>query len=474
MHRLATALALLIGLAVLPSQPLYAQAGWLFLQEATVGFAEADSMASPYLGTLDADGNLWVISSSEERVYTNLAINALYRARPGERTFTRVFDFTDAGVRSTTGITAVGNDIFVSTRLRNPANAVDPYWPYTAIFRFLGGSTEGMQFFSDETHSDYGSWFTGIAATEDGLIFAGRSWQPTIAVYDFRPGSATYGNTIGIAGDNSVPLDPFGALEPNGTSYIRAVALIPGADYGDPATPVYTSRNASMFEGTAPAVGGVAAWSGGVQTDPTGYRAERLFEPGGTVDFGPRHPNGIALDHNGRLYVANSTDRWAKVFTLVGPMALELHDLPSATTERPGEQHPDGAPFEEPSDVVLDGVNRTAWVLDRRAQAAFHFAAVFTSNEPAAEPGPGFRLEQSFPNPATASALIGFHLDEPTAVRLTLYDVLGRLVATLADDVYPAGGHHASFDAAGLPSGIYLYRLDTPQGSASHTMTLLK
>lgn len=69
-------------------------------------------MASPYLAALDAEGALWVISSSEERVYPpNLAINALYRARPGERTFTRVYDFGGSGVRSATGITTVGTDI---------------------------------------------------------------------------------------------------------------------------------------------------------------------------------------------------------------------------------------------------------------------------------------------------------------------------------------------------------------------------
>jgi hypothetical protein len=470
----ATATALL--LALFAAAPLQAQDGpWSFLPDQTITFAEADSMASPYLAALDAEGSLWVISSAEERVYTNLAINALYRARPGERTFTRVFDFTQAGVRSTTGITTVGDDVYVSARMQNPANSVDPYWPQTGIFRFVEGGTAELQFFTDETHTDYGSWFTGIAATPEGMLYAGRSWRPTITTYDFRPGSETFGNSTVPAGDNSQAFDPFGELEPNGTSYIRAVALIPGADYSNPATPVYTSRNASMFEDTAPQVGGVGVWSGGTQADPSSYRAQRVFDPGGTMDFGPRHPNGIALDFAGLLYVANSTDRWAKAFEMVGPLAFEVYDLPSATTTRAGEQNSGGAPFEEPSGIAVDADRRHVWVLDRRAQAAFFFENLTTSSaEAGTGRGEAVRLEASYPNPFTEGARLKFHLAEASEVRLAVYDVLGREVAVLAEGMHPAGSHPVWLDGRALPAGLYLYRIVTPQGSASQTATRLR
>jgi hypothetical protein len=44
----------------------------------------------------------------------------------------------------------------------------------------------------------------------------------------------------------------------------------------------------------------------------------------------------------------------------------------------------------------------------------------------------------------------------------------------LADGLFEAGTHAVVFDGAHLPSGVYLYRLETPQGSLTRTMTLMK
>ena len=60
------------------------------------------------------------------------------------------------------------------------------------------------------------------------------------------------------------------------------------------------------------------------------------------------------------------------------------------------------------------------------------------------------------------------------AVRLTVYDVLGRPVRVLADGVRSSGWHEVVFEAGGLSSGLYVYRLETPQGSFQQTMLLVK
>ncbi len=52
-----------------------------------------------------------------------------------------------------------------------------------------------------------------------------------------------------------------------------------------------------------------------------------------------------------------------------------------------------------------------------------------------------------------------FLLDRPADVRLSVYDVLGREVAHLADGVLDAGRHEVVFDASALPSGTYLIRM---------------
>jgi hypothetical protein len=59
-------------------------------------------------------------------------------------------------------------------------------------------------------------------------------------------------------------------------------------------------------------------------------------------------------------------------------------------------------------------------------------------------------------------------------VSLAVFDMLGRRVATLLDEHRAAGSYTVSFDAARLPSGLYLYRLETAQSAQTRTMTLIK
>ena len=66
----------------------------------------------------------------------------------------------------------------------------------------------------------------------------------------------------------------------------------------------------------------------------------------------------------------------------------------------------------------------------------------------------------AFPNPFAGSAEVRFTLGAAADVTLTVYDALGREVATLADGPRTAGAHGATFEAAGLPSGLYLVRLE--------------
>ncbi len=74
------------------------------------------------------------------------------------------------------------------------------------------------------------------------------------------------------------------------------------------------------------------------------------------------------------------------------------------------------------------------------------------------------------PNPVSASARLRYELPEATAVRLQVFDLLGRRVATLADGEKPAGRHEVSWQSAGLASGTYFVRLQA--GSTAQTQML--
>jgi hypothetical protein len=74
------------------------------------------------------------------------------------------------------------------------------------------------------------------------------------------------------------------------------------------------------------------------------------------------------------------------------------------------------------------------------------------------------------PNPVSASARLRYELPEATAVRLQVFDLLGRRVATLVDGEKPAGRHEVSWRSAGLASGTYFVRLQA--GSTAQTQML--
>lgn len=85
-----------------------------------------------------------------------------------------------------------------------------------------------------------------------------------------------------------------------------------------------------------------------------------------------------------------------------------------------------------------------------------------------------FRLEQNYPNPFNPTTSIQFNLQNASSVRLVVYDLLGRAVATLAEGPHAAGVHTVTFEAAGLPSGVYTYRLEGDERAQARTMLLLK
>ena len=85
----------------------------------------------------------------------------------------------------------------------------------------------------------------------------------------------------------------------------------------------------------------------------------------------------------------------------------------------------------------------------------------------------GYALE-SFPNPFNAVTEIRFSLPTSERTQLVIFDVLGRTVATLADDFLQAGAYRLRWDAGNVASGIYFCRLKTTGFQKTMKMTLLK
>jgi hypothetical protein len=83
-------------------------------------------------------------------------------------------------------------------------------------------------------------------------------------------------------------------------------------------------------------------------------------------------------------------------------------------------------------------------------------------------------IASSYPNPFNATATISFVLAQPSYVTVTVYDLLGREVAVLANGEYQVGANHVRFQADADGSAVYFYRVSAGLESTSGRMTLLK
>jgi len=85
-----------------------------------------------------------------------------------------------------------------------------------------------------------------------------------------------------------------------------------------------------------------------------------------------------------------------------------------------------------------------------------------------------FVLDQNYPNPFNPTTNIHFSIPKTHFTTLRVFDVLGRVVATLVDELKPAGTYEITFDAGGLSSGVYYYSLRAGAFSETKKLVLFK
>lgn len=85
-----------------------------------------------------------------------------------------------------------------------------------------------------------------------------------------------------------------------------------------------------------------------------------------------------------------------------------------------------------------------------------------------------YNLAQNYPNPFNPTTTISFSLENDGFVNLTVFDLSGREVSTLVNKNMNAGSHNVNFDATGLTSGVYFYKLTSGEYSSMHKMVLMK
>jgi hypothetical protein len=87
-----------------------------------------------------------------------------------------------------------------------------------------------------------------------------------------------------------------------------------------------------------------------------------------------------------------------------------------------------------------------------------------------------FKLNQNFPNPFNPSTKIDFQVPAESSVKITVYDITGKVVDVILNTVVPAGNHNVIWNTNGknLSSGVYFYKLESGSYSEEKKMLLIK
>src|SRR5690606_6751479 len=83
-------------------------------------------------------------------------------------------------------------------------------------------------------------------------------------------------------------------------------------------------------------------------------------------------------------------------------------------------------------------------------------------------------LHASYPNPFRTETTFTFELPTRSEARLVVYDITARTLSTLIDGSLPPGVHRYTWHAAGVPAGVYYYRLEAGDYVATKSMLLIK
>jgi len=85
-----------------------------------------------------------------------------------------------------------------------------------------------------------------------------------------------------------------------------------------------------------------------------------------------------------------------------------------------------------------------------------------------------FQLKQNYPNPFNPSTVISYSIAKAGNVTLKVYNMLGQEIATLVNGFQAANTYNVNFNASGLSSGVYMYKLSTGSNEIIKKMVLMK
>lgn len=163
-------------------------------------------------------------------------------------------------------------------------------------------------------------------------------------------------------------------------------------------------------------------------------------------------PNWLFSDYNTVKYNSNGVQQWAMNFNVIGE--------------------------DSPADIVVDNENNvyvTGWSeLNSADIVTIKYSSLVGIRPLSNEIPDEFSLYQNYPNPFNPSTKINFDLPKQSFTMLRVYDISGREMKTVVYESLNAGKYAAEFNASGLSSGIYFYRIVAGEFTDVRKMILVK
>ena len=179
--------------------------------------------------------------------------------------------------------------------------------------------------------------------------------------------------------------------------------------------------------------------------------------------------DGLTIDHLGNYYVSC----WSQ------PNQVYRYD-PNFTTSVVASTGHNGVPHNGAADIFYDQVNNVLAVPNFTANTVdfIPFAQLSTNDSEMSIPTE-FQLHQNFPNPFNPNTTIFYDVSRESNVKVTIFDLLGREVIKLVDQIEPVGSRSINWDGrdyAGnlVNAGVYIYQIEAEGFIQTKRMVLLK
>jgi hypothetical protein len=286
-----------------------------------------------------------------------------------------------------------------------------------------------------------------IEDSHQNIVLSDNTTAVTLTL-DANPGGGTLTGGGAVTAANGIATFAGLSIDKAGSGYTLSAS----------SNPILTTATSTAFN-----IGFGIAAKLAFDVEPTNSMSGDTISPAVKVHIEDANANIVTSDNTTTVTLSFAANPGGAILTGGGPIAAEngVVTFTNLSIDKAG------------SGYTLTAVSNSG--LTTATSAPFNIAPSTGVTESASALPISFSLNQNYPNPFNPSTRIRFDLPRESFVTLYVYDLLGRKVSTLVEEIRSAGMHTVSFDASTLPTGVYVYTIQAGGiFNATKTMVLIK